>query len=191
MVLGVVALLAIVGTAVGCSSAETSGERSATTAEATAPVPSAPVEQRTPPADGGRMSGREWRVARAAIAGVDREVDDYVGTLQTRCAVLLQGVEVAEALACFDRAYAGVEDRVIVSVYLLGGLRPEVGQNCAKALGYAYNVLDGDLFRALRASKAALDSLDSLDIEPSRELRRQRRRWDHATLAVRQLCAPA
>ena len=115
----------------------------------------------------------------------------YTEELAGRCSVLLQAGEVAKALACFNDAYAGVEDRVVVSVYQLDALRAHAGQQCAKALGYAGNVLNGGLFRALRASREALDALDSLVITPSAAVRLQRHRLDHASAAMRQLCAPA
>jgi hypothetical protein len=191
MVLGVIAVLATIGAAVGCAANGDSAKKPTTRAEADAPRATASIEDAAPPADTGRMSEREWRLATSIVSAVNGEVRDYTEKLAGRCALVLQTVEVGEALACFDGAYAGVEDRVIVSVYQLGGLQAEVGKSCAKVLRYAYNVLDRDLFKALQGSKEALDSTDSLVIEPSPALRLQRNRWDHASGAMLQLCAPA
>ena len=118
-------------------------------------------------------------------------MDHYTEELAGRCSVLLQAVEVAKSLACFNEAYAGVEDRVVVSVYQLDALQPHAGRSCATALRYAGNILNGSLFRALRTSRKALASLDSLVITPSAAVRLQRHRLDHASTAMRQLCAPA
>jgi hypothetical protein len=192
MALGIIAVLAMIGAAVGCASPDDSADKPTTSAEATvAPVLIAPAEKPAPPADTGRMSEREWTLAKSAVLGVNGKVRDYTEKLASRCAVLLQAGAVAEALTCFDEAYAGVEDRVIVSVYQLDTLKADVGKGCAKVLGYAYNVLNEDLFRALRESREALDSMDSLVIAPSPALRLQRNRWDHASGAMLQLCAPA
>ena len=192
MIVGVIAVLAVIAAAAGCGAGGESAEKPATTVEATtAPVLITPAERPAPPADTGRLSVREWRSAESAIIGVNREVGHYTEELAGRCSVLLQAVEVAKALACFDEAYAGVEDRVVVSVYQLDALQPHAGRNCATALRYAGNILNGSLFRALRESKRALASLDSLVITPSAAVRLQRHRLDHASAAMGQLCAPA
>ena len=78
-----------------------------------------------------------------------------------------------------------------MSVDQLDALQPHAGRSCATALRYAGNVLNGSLFRALRTSRQALASLDSLLITPSPAVRLQRHRLDHASAAMRQLCAPA
>ncbi len=195
MLLGVIAVAAIIGAAVGCGAGGDSADEPATSSEAapgsTTPVLIAPAEGPAPPPDTGRLSVREWKSATSAIVGVNREVDHYTEELAGRCSVLLQAVEVAQALTCFDDAYAGVEDRVVVSVYQLDVLRSRAGRSCATALSYAGNVLNGSLFRALRTSRESLASLDSLVITPSAAVRLQRNRFDHASTAVRQLCAPA
>ena len=118
-------------------------------------------------------------------------MDHYSEEIAGRCSVLLRAVEVSRALACFNEAYAGVEDRVVVSVSQLDSLQPQAGKSCATALKYAGNVLNGSLFRALRASRKALASLNSLVVTPSAAVRLQRHRLDHASAAMRQLCAPA
>jgi hypothetical protein len=193
VVLGVIAVAAISGAAVGWVMGGDSANGPATSSEAatTNPVLITPAERPAPPAGSGRLRVREWESATSAIVGVNREVDHYTEELASRCSELLQAVEVAQALACFDDAYAGVEDRVVASVDQLDALRADAGPRCAKALGYAYTVLNGSLFRALRSSRQALDSVDSPAITPSAALRLQSHRWDHASTAMRQLCAPA
>jgi hypothetical protein len=192
MIVGVIAVVAVIAVAVGRGAYDDSAEKPATTVEATTtPVLIAPAKSPAPPADTGRLSVREWRSAESAIIGVNREVGHYTEELAGRCSVLLRAVEVARALACFNDAYAGVEDRVVVSVYQLDALLPHAGRSCATALRYAGNILNGSLFRALRASRKALVSLDSLVITPSAAVRLQRHRLDHASAAMSQLCAPA
>jgi hypothetical protein len=191
MIVGVIAVLAVIAAAVGRGAYDDSAEKPTTSATTVAPVLITPAERPAPPADTGRLSVREWESANSAIVGVNREVDHYTEELAGRCSVLLQAVDVARALACFNAAYAGVEDRVVVSVYQLDALQPQAGRSCATALRYAGNVLNGSLFRALRASRKALASLNSLVITPSAAVRLQRHRLDHASAAMRQLCAPA
>lgn len=138
------------------------------------------------------MSDGEWDLAKTAVFGVNGEVIDYGNKIASRCAVLLGAQEVSDALSCIDDAYDGVEGRVLVSVDQLDDLKSDVGKKCLKALTYAYNVLNEDLFQALSVSKEALNSLEPVVITPSLStLRRQRLRWDDASGDMLQLCAPA
>jgi hypothetical protein len=150
-----------------------------------------PDESDAENADTGRMSQTEWERARDAIFEVNGELRDYREQVGERCALMVQAMQVAEALECIDDAYSGVEDKMALAYSDLEDLQGDVAKKCLRAVEIATNVVNTPLFQAAAASHQDLASLDGDRITAGlEELNTQSRRWGNASGNVLQLCAP-
>jgi hypothetical protein len=182
----VLAGLALALGAVGCGDTSGTGEADQTTTEAAADAPAADST------DTGRMSEGEFDSAKNTVGDLNHEVDDYANKVSERCALILQGAQVAEGLDCINSAYDGVEGQTALTESTLSDLKGDTAKKCRKAVAIAANLVNRPLYQALSASKEALSSLDAgLIAAGIKQLVRERSRWDSASAKMLVLCSPS
>jgi hypothetical protein len=197
-VVGVFIVLGIIGALAG--GGDDDGDQAGNEPRREQPAGSTTTERQPAPAaekpaaddgDTGRMSQTEWEQARDAIFDVNGELRDYRQQVSERCSLMVQAMQVAEALDCIDDAYSGVEDKMALAYADLDDLQGDVAKKCLRAVEIATNVVNTPLFQAAAASHRELASLDGDRITAGlAELNTQSARWGTASGNVLQLCAP-